>query len=132
MKLHKRYQITFVAIILCFFIPSSIYCIVCAESLEIDPEMLYWSLGTIILTTFIDIMIILLSIAFLVSQSIQIGAAFGIIRFLTTTNKARIGLSVGFLVLSLIYMHGVIFTLTFFWGYPAFEMTGSFGEGGRV
>ena len=64
-----------------------------------------------------------LGLSFLGSVVIQVLSVVRLIRFLTTTKKTEIVLSLAALLLSVIYLHQVIAMLAPYWGYPALKMT---------
>ena len=64
-----------------------------------------------------------LGLSFLGSVVIQVLSVLRLIRFLTTTKKTQILLSLVALLLSVIYLHQVIAMLAAYWGYPALKMT---------
>ena len=74
-------------------------------------------------TIFVDATILCLGLSFLGSLVIQLLSVFRLVRFLATTKKARVFLSLTASLLSVIYMHEVVAMLSNYWGYPAFKMT---------
>ena len=64
-----------------------------------------------------------LGLSFVASVVIQVLSVVRLIRFLTTTKKTEIVLSLAALLLSVIYLHQVIAMLAAYWGYPANLMT---------
>ena len=63
--------------------------------------------------------IIWLGLSFVAGLVIQILSILRLIRFLTTSKKAYVGLSLVTFLLSIIYKHEVVAMLSNYWAYPA-------------